>query len=161
MRLSDRTVRLGLKPVAFLAALGPAGWLLWASLTGHLSANPLSDITNETGVWTLRFLCITLAITPLRRLTGWNAAIKFRRMTGLFAFFYGTLHFLTYTIVDLAQLLFILGADHHARLRSNADGPGSPKTSKTRSSKSAFVVCGSMWVMIKLTVRSKNCENCV
>jgi sulfoxide reductase heme-binding subunit YedZ len=107
MRLSDRTVRLGLKPMAFLAALGPAAWLLWAALTGHLSANPLSDITNETGIWTLRFLCITLAITPLRRLTGWNAAIKFRRMTGLFAFFYGTLHFLTYTIVDrLAGLDF-------------------------------------------------------
>ena len=50
---------------------------------------------NETGVWTLRFLCITLAITPLRRLTGWNGAIRFRRMVGLFAFFYGTLHFLT------------------------------------------------------------------
>jgi sulfoxide reductase heme-binding subunit YedZ len=54
--------------------------LIWAALTGNLSANPLSDITNETGVWTLRFICITLAITPLRRLTGWNAAIKFRRM---------------------------------------------------------------------------------
>jgi sulfoxide reductase heme-binding subunit YedZ len=107
MRVSDRTVRVGLKPVAFLAALGPAGWLTWASLTGHLSANPLSDITNETGIWTLRFLCITIAITPFRRLTGWNAAIKFRRMMGLFAFFYGTLHFLTYAIVDrLAGLDF-------------------------------------------------------
>ena len=74
--------------------------MIWAALTGNLSANPLSDITNETGVWTLRFVCITLAITPLRRLTGWNAAIKFRRMTGLFAFFYGTVHFLTYVIVD-------------------------------------------------------------
>jgi sulfoxide reductase heme-binding subunit YedZ len=100
MRLSDRTVRVVLKPIGFLAALAPAAWLLWAGLTGHLSANPLSDITNETGIWTLRFLCITIAITPLRRLTGWNAAIKFRRMTGLFAFFYGTLHFLTYVIVD-------------------------------------------------------------
>jgi sulfoxide reductase heme-binding subunit YedZ len=100
MRLSDRTVRVVLKPVGFLAALAPAAWLLWAGLTGHLSANPLSDITNETGIWTLRFLCITIAITPLRRLTGWNRAIKFRRMTGLFAFFYGTLHFLTYVIVD-------------------------------------------------------------
>jgi len=74
--------------------------LIWAAFTGNLSANPLSDITNETGVWTLRFVCITLAITPLRRLTGWNGAIRFRRMTGLFAFFYGTLHFLTYVIVD-------------------------------------------------------------
>ena len=73
---------------------------MWATLTGNLSANPLSDITNETGVWTLRFVCFTLAITPLRRLTGWNALIRFRRMTGLFAFFYGMLHFLTYVIVD-------------------------------------------------------------
>jgi sulfoxide reductase heme-binding subunit YedZ len=100
LRVSDRAVRFGLKPLAFLAALGPAAWLVWAALTDHLSANPLSDITNETGIWTLRFLCITLAITPLRRITGWNAAIKFRRMAGLFAFFYGTLHFLTYVIVD-------------------------------------------------------------
>jgi sulfoxide reductase heme-binding subunit YedZ len=89
-----------LKPAVFLAALGPLAWLIWAALTGNLSANPLSDITNETGVWTLRFLCITLAVTPLRRLTGWNGVIRFRRMTGLFAFFYGTLHFLTYMIVD-------------------------------------------------------------
>jgi len=89
-----------LKPVVFLACLGPFFWLVWAGLTGNLSANPLSDLTNETGVWTLRFLCITLAITPLRRLSGWNGAIRFRRMAGLFAFFYGTLHFLTYVIVD-------------------------------------------------------------
>jgi methionine sulfoxide reductase heme-binding subunit len=73
---------------------------VWAVLTGHLSPNPLSDVTNETGVWTLRFLCITLAVTPLRRITGWNGLIRFRRMTGLFAFFYGTLHFLTYVIAD-------------------------------------------------------------
>jgi len=93
-------LRFALKPIVFLAALAPASWLFWAALTGNLSANPLSDITNETGVWTLRFLCITLAVTPVRRLTGWHAAIRFRRMLGLFAFFYGTLHFLTYVIVD-------------------------------------------------------------
>jgi sulfoxide reductase heme-binding subunit YedZ len=93
------TIRI-LKVLVFLASLGPAGWLVWAALTGNLSANPLSDLTNETGVWTLRFVCITLAITPLRRLTGWNAVIRFRRMAGLFAFFYGSLHFLTYVIVD-------------------------------------------------------------
>jgi len=98
--LNDRTVRFVLKPLVFVAALGPVAWLVWAAATGNLSANPLSDLTNETGVWTLRFLCITLAITPLRRLTGWNALIRFRRMAGLFAFFYGTLHFLTYAIVD-------------------------------------------------------------
>jgi methionine sulfoxide reductase heme-binding subunit len=73
---------------------------VWAAYTGNLSANPLSDITNETGVWTLRFVCLTLAVTPARRLTGWNGVIRFRRMIGLFAFFYGTLHFLTYVIVD-------------------------------------------------------------
>jgi methionine sulfoxide reductase heme-binding subunit len=101
--LSDRpvnVVRFVLKPLAFAASLGPAGWLVWAALTNNLSANPLSDLTNETGVWTLRFVCITLAITPLRRLTSWNAVIRFRRMFGLFAFFYGTLHFLTYVIAD-------------------------------------------------------------
>jgi sulfoxide reductase heme-binding subunit YedZ len=97
---STQLVRFVLKPLAFAAALGPAAWLIWAVVTGNLSANPLSDITNETGVWTLRFLCVTLALTPLRRLTGWNVVIRFRRMAGLFAFFYGSLHFLTYIIAD-------------------------------------------------------------
>ena len=58
---------------------------------GDLSANPLSDVTNGTGDWTIRFVCLTLAITPLRQVTGWNLLIRFRRMIGLFAFFYGTL----------------------------------------------------------------------
>jgi sulfoxide reductase heme-binding subunit YedZ len=88
------------KVAVFVAALGPVAWLVWAAFTGNLSANPLSDITNETGVWTLRFVCVTLAITPVRKLTGWNALIRFRRMAGLFAFFYGTLHLLTYVVVD-------------------------------------------------------------
>jgi sulfoxide reductase heme-binding subunit YedZ len=100
LKLSDRAVRLGLKPAVFLASLGPFVYLVWAALTGHLSANPLSDLTNETGIWTLRFLCITLAITPLRKLTGWNVLVKFRRMAGLYAFFYGTMHLLTYGIAD-------------------------------------------------------------
>ena len=98
--MSLKTIRFVIKPLVFVASLGPVAWLVWAGLTGNLSANPLSDLTNETGVWALRFLCITLTITPLRKLTGWNAAIRFRRMAGLFAFFYGTLHFLTYTIAD-------------------------------------------------------------
>jgi sulfoxide reductase heme-binding subunit YedZ len=97
---SNQIIRWVLKPAAFLAGLYPAGWLVYAIFAGKLSANPLADLTNETGVWALRFLCITLALTPLRRLTGWNAAIRFRRMAGLFAFFYGTLHFLTYAIFD-------------------------------------------------------------
>jgi len=98
--MSDRTLRFVIKPLVFVTSLGPVAWLVWAALTGNLSANPLSDLTNETGIWTLRFVCITLALTPLRRLTGWNAVIRLRRMTGLFAFFYGTLHFLTYVVVD-------------------------------------------------------------
>jgi sulfoxide reductase heme-binding subunit YedZ len=100
--MADRTrvIRFVVKPVIFLAALGPAVYLTWAALTNHLSANPLSDVTNETGVWTLRFVCITLLVTPLRNVTGWNALVRFRRMTGLYAFFYGTLHFLTYLILD-------------------------------------------------------------
>ena len=100
--MADRTriVRFVLKPLAFIAGLGPAVYLVWAALTGHLSVNPLSDVTNETGVWTLRFIAISLAITPLRRLTGWNDLIRFRRMMGLYAFFYGMLHFTTYVVLD-------------------------------------------------------------
>ena len=114
-----------LKVVLFLASLGPLEWLIWAALTDHLSPNPLSDITNETGVWTLRFLCMTLALTPLRRLTGWNGLIRFRRMIGLYAFFYGTLHFLTYVIADrFAGLDFTDGIVAWSTLRNLAHSVG-------------------------------------
>jgi sulfoxide reductase heme-binding subunit YedZ len=114
-----------IKVLFFCASLGPAAWLVWAALTGNLSANPLSDLTNETGVWTLRFLCITLAITPLRRITGWNALIRFRRMAGLFAFFYGSLHFLTYVIADrFAGLDFPDGIVAWSTLRNLAGSVG-------------------------------------
>ena len=103
-------IRWVAKPALFLASLAPAAWLVAAALTGRLSANPLADITNETGVWTLRFLCVTLALTPLRRVTGWNGAIRFRRMLGLFAFFYGSLHLAIYLVADrLAGLDFPAG----------------------------------------------------
>ena len=98
--MSDKTLRVVFKPFVFTLPLGPAAWLLWAAATNHLSVNPLADLTNETGVWTLRFLALTLALTPLRRLTRWNGFARFRRMIGLFAFFYGTLHLLTYVIAD-------------------------------------------------------------
>jgi len=88
------------KPLVFLASVAPAVYLGWAAYSGHLSANPLSDITQDTGTWTLRFICLTLLLTPLRRVTGWNVLTRFRRMMGLYAFFYGTLHFLTYVILD-------------------------------------------------------------
>ena len=83
-----------------MASLAPAVYLSWAAYAGQLSANPLSDYRNETGAWALRFICITLLLTPLRRVTGLNFVSAFRRMMGLFAFFYGTLHFVTYVILD-------------------------------------------------------------
>ncbi len=89
-----------MKPLVFAAALVPFALLIWRGFTGNLSADPLAEITNETGIWTLRFIAVTLAITPLRRVTGWNPIIRYRRMLGLFAFFYGTLHFLTYVVAD-------------------------------------------------------------
>ena len=88
------------KPIVFLLCLVPLGLLTYNFFTDNLSANPLSDITNETGVWTLRFLVITLSITPLRKLTGWAPLQRFRRMVGLFAFFYVSLHFTTYIYLD-------------------------------------------------------------
>jgi sulfoxide reductase heme-binding subunit YedZ len=89
-----------LKPIVFVAALIPFALLLWRGFNGDLTADPLVEITNETGIWTLRFVVITLAITPIRRLTGWNPVIRFRRMLGLFACFYSMLHFLTYLVGD-------------------------------------------------------------
>ena len=84
----------------FAAALVPAGWLVWGLLTDRLGANPVDAITDETGTWALRFLVLTLAVTPVRRLTGWHALVRLRRMLGLFAFFYAALHVLTYVWLD-------------------------------------------------------------
>jgi sulfoxide reductase heme-binding subunit YedZ len=104
---SSQAIRWILKPAVFLGCLVPGAWLIRNVYTGNLSANPLEDITHATGIWALRFLCITLAVTPLRRLTGWNSVIRFRRMVGLFAFFYGTVHLLIYIVADrLASLGF-------------------------------------------------------
>ena len=88
------------KSLVFVACLLPAAWLVYATFTNNLGVNPAETLQLETGIWALRFLLITLAVTPLRRVTGWNRAIQFRRMLGLFAFFYATLHFLTYAILD-------------------------------------------------------------
>jgi methionine sulfoxide reductase heme-binding subunit len=88
------------KPVVFLLALTPLAGLVFIVLTGRTSANPAEDILLTTGIWTLRFLLLTLAITPIRRLTGWNAVIGYRRMFGLFAFFYACTHLLSYIAFD-------------------------------------------------------------
>ena len=94
----------------FLTCLAPFAWLLWNFFGAHpsdmstwgwgLGANPVEKITHVTGDWTLRFLLVTLSITPLRQLLRFPALIRFRRMFGLFAFFYASLHFTTYILVD-------------------------------------------------------------
>jgi sulfoxide reductase heme-binding subunit YedZ len=89
-----------LKAGVFLASLGPLCWLLYGAWKQELGANPIEYITHATGDWTLRFLLITLTITPLRKLTNVQSLIRFRRMLGLFAFFYASLHFTTYIWFD-------------------------------------------------------------
>lgn len=81
-----------LKPVVFVVCLVPAAWIAWAVLTNRLGVNPIRDAEIQTGLWTLRFLAISLTVTPARRLTGWNILAKYRRMLGLFTFFYACVH---------------------------------------------------------------------
>jgi methionine sulfoxide reductase heme-binding subunit len=94
------TVVRGLKVLVFLACLGPASVLLWKGFHEQLGANPVDVITRSTGRWTLTFLLITLAVTPLRKLSSSPWVVRFRRMLGLFAFFYGSLHLMTYIWLD-------------------------------------------------------------
>lgn len=89
-----------LKPAIFLASLVPVGRLVWKAYNSDLGANPIQVITWSTGTWTLVFLMLTLSITPLRQLTKQYWLIQYRRMLGLFAFFYGCLHFTTYFWLD-------------------------------------------------------------
>ena len=88
------------KVAVFMGGLYPLARIVLLGFTGGLGANPIEFITRSTGLWTLVFLCITLAVTPVRRLTGLNALLRFRRMLGLFAFFYVVLHFTTYVWFD-------------------------------------------------------------
>jgi methionine sulfoxide reductase heme-binding subunit len=88
------------KPLVFLACLVPVGRLAWLGFHSGLGANPIEFITHSTGDWTLTFLLITLSITPLRKLTRQYWLISFRRMLGLFAFFYGFLHLMTWVWLD-------------------------------------------------------------
>lgn len=96
----DRWLRFVAKPVLFSACLVPFALLVKGALDADLGANPLERVTDVTGQWGLRFLLLTLAVTPLRRLTGWNRLLRFRRMLGLFVFFYISLHFLTWVWLD-------------------------------------------------------------
>ena len=88
------------KPLVFCVSLLPLAWLCWLAWQDELGANPVETLSHHTGDWSLRFLLLTLAVTPLRRLSGWNWLLKFRRMLGLFAFFYVCLHLGVYLIFD-------------------------------------------------------------
>ena len=107
------------KLVVLINALIPLALLLWDLYRNRVGPNPLEFATRTTGMLTLIFLCLTIAVTPLRKIFGVNSLVKFRRMLGLFAFFYGSLHLLTYvwfdrqfkllsTVQDVAQRPFIL-----------------------------------------------------
>lgn len=89
------------KPVLFALALLPLAWLATRVLQGSLGPNPAETLIRSLGDWTLRMLCLTLAVTPLRQWTGWAALARFRRMLGLFAAFYASLHFCAYAVFDM------------------------------------------------------------
>lgn len=89
------------KPLLFAAGLLPFAWLFYGALMNTLGANPAEALIRSTGDWTLRLLCITLAVTPLRVIAHQPALARFRRMLGLFAFFYVVLHFLAYAWLDM------------------------------------------------------------
>ncbi|CAG2148620.1 MULTISPECIES: protein-methionine-sulfoxide reductase heme-binding subunit MsrQ [Ralstonia] len=97
--LSPRSLRV-VKIAVWLAALVPFLRIVFLGATDQFGPNPLEFVTRSTGTWTLVLLCCTLAVTPLRRLTGMNWLIRLRRMLGLYTFFYGTLHFLIWLVVD-------------------------------------------------------------
>jgi sulfoxide reductase heme-binding subunit YedZ len=89
------------KPVVFVTCLLPFTWLFYAALTNQLGANPAEALIRATGDWTLRFICIVLAVTPLRVISATSALARFRRMLGLFAYFYVVVHLLSYSWFDM------------------------------------------------------------
>jgi sulfoxide reductase heme-binding subunit YedZ len=117
------------KPVLFVLLLLPLAWLVWGAVAGTLGANPAEALIRSTGDWTLRALCLTLVVTPLRTLTGWHALARMRRMVGLFTFFYGVLHFLCFAWLDQ-------GFDVAAILRDIAKRP--------------FILVGSLGLLLML-----------
>lgn len=98
--LSNKQISYLVKPTCFLLCLIPFGLLFWQAFSDGLGTNPVETLTHETGQWALRFLLITLSVTPLRKLLKLNWLIKLRRMLGLFVFFYAVLHFITYIWLD-------------------------------------------------------------
>ncbi len=100
-----------MKVLVFLAALIPLTLLIMDALNGNLGANPVEAITHRTGDWVLNFLLITLTVTPLRKISGWHWLLRFRRMLGLYAFFYVLLHFTTYIWLDRFFIFDEIGKD--------------------------------------------------
>ena len=100
-------IRLIWKPIVFLLCLAPAALVVGDAfgITGQLSANPVEDILDRFGNWAIRFVMITLSVTPLRRITGRNWLLRFSRMFGLFTFFYALMHFLTWLLLDQQLLM--------------------------------------------------------
>jgi sulfoxide reductase heme-binding subunit YedZ len=99
------------KPLVFVVALMPFVWLFYAALTDQLGANPAEALIRATGDWTLRFLCLLLAVTPLRVISHTPALARFRRMLGLFVYFYVVLHLLSYSWFDMGFDLAAIGVD--------------------------------------------------
>ena len=97
---TTRQIRWGIKPLLFMLSLVPLLLLIWKGLNEDLGANPVETLTHETGLWGLYFLLMTLAVTPLKRLSGMIWLINLRRMLGLFAFFYACLHLTVYVWLD-------------------------------------------------------------
>ena len=128
------------RPLAFAAALLPLAWFTFGAATDRLGANPAEVLTRGTGDWTLRFLCLTLAVTPLRQWTGWHGLARYRRMLGLFAFFYAVLHFLCYAWLDM-------GLDPAAIVR---DIPKRP-----------FVLAGSLALLLMLPLAATSFDRAV
>lgn len=120
----EQRIRWVLKPTVFLVSLVPLGLLFYWAFNDGLGANPVETITHHTGDWGLRFIIVTLCVTPLRKLTGWNPLIRIRRMLGLYAFFYLTLHFLTYLVLDAEFSLAYIVEDVVDRLYITAGFTG-------------------------------------
>ena len=99
-KVSDKSIRLIIKPVLFLMCLLPLVFLFVGAINDSLGANPVETLTRETGEWTLRFLLLTLLVTPVRQILSWPWLIKLRRMLGLYVFFYAVMHLLTYVWFD-------------------------------------------------------------
>ena len=101
MTLNQALLHRAAKPVLFALALLPLAWLFYAATADQLGANPAEALIRSLGDWTLRFLCLALAVTPLRVLTHTPALARFRRMVGLWVFFYAVLHLLAYAVFDM------------------------------------------------------------